>query len=474
VGSAALTASCMSCRRHGVEGTNVLVLCADQHHAGFMGSAGHPDAVTPNLDRLALEGVSAARCMVTAPTCAPTRQSWLTGRYVPEHGQLSNQFVLNRESPSLIRGFADAGYDTACFGKLHTWTDEDDGAFGFNRILNTHSAGWQDVRQAYRTPPLGAWETSPVSEQALWDGMPFDGFNGRQALDPAVVPDWVLAQETVRFLGERRRTPFFCMLSLQSPHFPFWLPKDVYGTFDPDALSLPDMTPSASLAAMKQMALHGFDSMTEAHHRLVLARYLDATQFMDALVGEVLDALDALGLAENTLVVYQADHGDQCGEKGLWLKSVCFDAAARKPLILRMPGVLDAGRVYEGVVSEVDLLPTALGLCGLEVPSSSSGLDLSSALVEDEAGRTHAFAGLHWPIEGGRPWMEMVTDGRHKLIRYAEEPPVFELYDLEDDPDESRDVAGVRVFSDVVQALDAELAAHAEGLDACPFPIVPV
>jgi nitroreductase len=70
--------------------------------------------------------------------------------------------------------------------------------------------------------------------------------------------------------------------------------------------------------------------------------------------------------------------------------------------------------------------------------------------------------------------MEMVTDGRHKLIRYAEEPPVFELYDLEDDPDESRDVAGVRVFSDVVQALDAELAAHAEGLDACPFPIVPV
>ena len=464
IGASAVAASCVGGRTPRIpEGTNVLVLCADEHHAGFMGSAGHPDARTPNLDRLALESVVADRCMVTAPTCAPTRASWMTGLYVPEHAQLSNEYRLRPQTPSLVQTFADAGYETACFGKLHTWTDERDGAFGFQQVLNTHSPWWQDLRRTYRDASLGRWSEPPDEEYARWKTMPFDGFNARVVHDPALVPDQVLTWEAIRFLQQRRDQPFFLFLSLQNPHYPFWLPEAVYGSFSPDAVSLPSLEPSASLAAIKQTELHGFDTMTEAQHRLVLARYLDATLYMDQLVGQVLDALGDAGLAETTLVIYQADHGDMAAQKGLWLKSVLFDAAARKPLMLRYPGVLDRGRVYTGLISEVDLLPTALGLVGVEAPPVS-GRDLSAALIEGRPAREHLFAGLHWPSPRDEPWMAMATDGRHKLVRYALDPPEYELYNLEEDPEEEHDLAGSRRHAEVVERLDEARHTHRRSL----------
>ena len=455
---------------------NVLVLCADEHNATALSSEGHPDAWTPNLDALSAQGAFLERCYVSSPVCAPTRQSWLTGLHPEEHGQLGNEYLFDMRNEALPEVFQALGYETACFGKLHTQSSlEEDGALGFDRLLSEKGSSFSAAMAAWRQQSLGRFDV-PTDED--WSGMPFQGFDGRRYQDPALVPDWVLTQEALRWLGQTRAAPFFCYLSLRAPHYPFWLPEDHYGLFHPGDVTLPVVDPydlEDSPGGQRAAAAYSWASMTETQTRLVMARYMDSVSFADAMFGQVLSALAASGQAQRTLVLYLSDHGDMLGEKGLWLKNVPFEGAMRKPAILRMPGVVPAGARLKQLVSEVDILPTLLGLVGghASIPTGLSGRDLSeSVLLEAHGVPQRTWLRDHGVRDNGvvhssnffstvteKPWLRTVVEDRFKLNRYRRTSGVtsYELYDLNLDSEETTNVAESGDYSDVVNRLADEI-----------------
>ncbi|MCB9796994.1 MAG: sulfatase-like hydrolase/transferase [Alphaproteobacteria bacterium] len=487
-GTAAAAAGCLS---RGVRAEakpwNVLFICSDEHNPKVLGFAGHPAVKTPNLDAMAAQSLRCTHTYVASPICAPTRQSWLTGLYPQEHGQVANQFVFDPRNPTLIERVRDAGYATSCLGKLHTNTPELDGAFGFERLLNHNDKErWQAIAGPYADPSAAKPYFDP-DDDALIKAMPGksgQGFRSRVRPDLGSSNDFVLVEEAKKTLAAADGSrPFFLYVSLRFPHYPFDLPEDFYYRHAPASLPPPPSPPadrSATPGAAHSARRRSWDEMSEAQRRLLQARYYGAVEFTDHLVGELLGALEASGRAQDTLVVYTTDHGDMAGEKALWLKSVMFDAAARKPLLLRMPGELAQGQRFDGLLSEVDLLPSVMGLIGLgaQVPEDISGRDLSAALRSGDAGRAREAVVAYDQVDEARhARVSMIRTARHKYVVY-DDPKRFpdapaELYDMAEDPEEERSLGA----DPSTEALRAELAeqlrAAAATLRAPRFPILP-
>lgn len=446
---------------------NILYISADQHNPLFTSHERHPLARTPNIDRLASQGVRCANTYVATPVCAPTRQSWLTGLYAQEHGQLGNHYALDPRVPSLVQVFRDAGYTTACFGKLHTESAEENGAFGFDVILNQRNREvWQAIAQEYhageRVEPWYDPHDAPI-----FDSIPSKiPFKGRVKPHIGFCDDYVLVQEAIRFLRDGLNRPFFAYVSMRLPHYPFDLPQDHYHRYAPEAvgpLPTPERDWRGRPGGAMQVATHRWDTLTPAQTALLTARYLGAVSLIDDLVGLLLDALDRLGLARSTLVIYASDHGDMAGAKGLWLKHVMYEGAARKPFLLRMPGVLKPRREWEGLLNDTDILPTVAGLVGLgaQLPADISGHDRSEPLLDDQEGPAFTFAVDHITPDL-QPRMVMVRSRRHKLIHYPAVgtlPASSELYDLLTDPEERENLAGERSQRSLCAELE-ELAAR--------------
>lgn len=441
---------------------NILTISADELHPGFLSVLGHPDARTPNLDALRAQGMLCTRVYVSYPLCGPTRASLLTGLFPQEHGQFHNSYMLHEGYDTLPAHYTRAGFKTACFGKLHTQNDESKHFFGFETLLSVESGvPWSVVWKEY-AGDLPRSEADPA-DFALFKDMPYDGFNGRPLADPREDDDYILVQEAIAWLREHAGERFFLYVSLRAPHYPFDLPTDYYYLHDPAAVTLPTVDPNDyldSVAARASMSDHSWGTMTEDQTRLVMARYLGAVAWHDHLVGQLLAALEELGLAERTLVAWVSDHGDMAGEKGLWLKNVMFDAAARKPLLLRLPGVIAPGSTSEVLLSEVDLWPTLGGLAGTtgEIPNIR-GRDRSAALLGLEDGPEHVYAVAGIDTWDGHPWMVMARDSRYKLTRYrpSEGKRAYELYDLDLDPQEVLNLAEDGTYADKLAELSGAI-----------------
>ncbi|MCB9744072.1 MAG: sulfatase-like hydrolase/transferase [Alphaproteobacteria bacterium] len=487
-GTGAVAAGCLS-RGVRAEGTpwNVLFICSDEHNPKLTGYAGHGVVRTPNLDGLAAQGLRCTRTYVASPICAPTRQSWLTGLFPQEHGQVANQFLFDPRNPTLVERFRSLGYSTTCLGKLHTNVVESDGRFGFDLIVNHNDKErWRQLAALYEDPEAKPPYYDPEDDALIQSipGKAGQGFRSRVRPDIGTVNDYVLVEQAkVAMASWAERGPQLLYVSLRFPHYPFDLPEAFYYRHDPASLPTPpgpvadrSGTPGAAHSANRK----DWDEMNEAQRRVLQARYYGAVEFTDHLVGELLRALEESGQASRTLVVYTTDHGDMAGEKGLWLKTVMFDAAARKPFLIRMPGELDAGREFEGLISEVDILPTLLGLLGhgAQVPADISGRDLSEALRRRKAklAREHLVA-YDQVDEQGHPRVSMLRTAQHKLVIY-EDPKRFpeapdELYDMQADPEETHNLGQDPALADLRAALRVKLAEDAAGLRKPSFPILP-
>ncbi|MCK6521997.1 sulfatase-like hydrolase/transferase [Myxococcota bacterium] len=441
------------------QGKNILLICADEHRADFLGAEGHPFAFTPRLDRLAREGVRFTQAYAAAPVCAPARASVLTGLYPPEHGQLHNNYVLHESSRTLVHAFAERGYETVCIGKLHTNTNGD---YGFARRPETGMGEDHigELRRALKRkdPPGQLVE----ADQAAFSRTPGGKLWGAALDDVSLVPDEAVLQESLRFLRKKHKRPFFLFSSFLQPHYPWTIPTRWYHHFDPAELPLPRSDSRALQSqpyALQRFERQGWGALTPDDHRVLLARYAGALGWLDENVGKLLDALDEEGLREDTLVVYHADHGDMASDKGLWLKSLLYDGAARIPLIARWPGVLPAGAVNDALVNQVDLLPTLAGLIGAPLREGASGQDLSATFRGERPGPDHTFCVEGARPDGVAPDALMVRGPRHKLNvyrgRFGGEAPFVELYDLQDDPFEENNRHADPALADVRAALGA-------------------
>jgi choline-sulfatase len=405
----------------------------DQLAAGWLPAYGHAVVQAPALDALARDGAVFESAYCPSPLCAPSRSALLTGRLPSHTGVYDNAAELRASEPTVMHHLRAAGYDTCLSGKMHFVGP--DQLHGFEQRLTT------DVYPADLdwTPD---WRL-PLSERLPWyHTMESVLAPGVCAASMQMDYDDEVAHRAVRKLRDLARDrarPFFLCVSFTSPHDPWELRPEYWERYDPAAIEPPAVGPiprdEADPHSLRLRDMSGIDDVALGSDQIRRARhaYYAAISYVDERIGEVLGALAATGLGDDTIVLFCADHGELLGERGLWYKMAFFEPSARVPLIVSAPGRIAAGRVAEPV-SLLDVVPTLLELCGVE---DAAGRSLGQALAGSPLGEADVAA--EYLAEGVNSPAVMLRRGRHKYIRCEDDPD--QLYDLESDPHELTNLA---------------------------------
>jgi arylsulfatase A-like enzyme len=440
---------------------NVLWICADDHAPYVCGAYGNKIVHTPNLDRLAAEGMRFDRAYCNSPVCTASRQSFLCGRYPRTLGVTLLQTPLPAGEQTLATALRGAGYDTAAIGKMH-----------FNSNL-THGFDLRiDVPQHRRYLKEHAPRPLPpdVKVQPPW--RPFRD-PARIWLNSACLPfgardrdmtGTYFARQAADYLSKRRDRPFFLMVSFYEPHSPFRFPVEYHGRYKPEQFAVPKVgrADDAQIPAI-------FRDLTKREKQGICAAYYTSTEFMDKNVGLVLDALRRSSHDTDTLVIYTGDHGYMLGQHGRFEKHCCYEPAVRSALLVRWPEHIRARQSTRALVEFLDIAPTILDFCGVKVPSTMQGKSLMSLLRGEM--RRHRDQVV---VEYAENEEAMIRTERWKLIYgtgkrkrqdgYATGRPLpgrtIQLYDEDNDPDETTNLAGKPEQARRVADLIAQLAEH--------------
>lgn len=416
---------------------NVLFLFPDQMRAQAMGCMGNPDVKTPNLDRLAQEGVLFRNHYANSPVCCPARAIILTGKYAHTNGMIANDLRLRESETSMAELFAEAGYRTGFVGKWHL-----DGG--------PRQPGW--IPPGARRQGFEFWAANEVSHAH------FDTHYFRDDPDPVPIKSFEAEAWTdigVEFLRQTQADarPFFLTVQMGPPHDPYLAPEEYMAMYDPDAISLrPNFAGDDSERELEP------NPYVATPGRKEIAAYYAMVTAVDDQIGRILAELDDLGLRDNTIVIVSSDHGDMLGSHGARLKRKPWEESIRVPGIVRHPGA-PAGRETSAIFSHVDIAPTLLSLCGIGPPPEMQGSDLSALILgESDSGPDSAYFQIFGPFLAGgvnHGWRGIRTD-RHMYARTKDAPWV--LYDLESDPYELENLAGDPESAALRERLDSELA----------------
>jgi arylsulfatase A-like enzyme len=472
-------AGCGLSARRPLKRPNVLFIMADDHASQAIGCYGSRLNRTPGIDRIAREGVRFNNCFCTNGICAPSRAVILTGKHSHLNGVRDNAVAFDGSQVTFPKLLRSAGYETAFLGKWHLKSDPT----GFDH--------WTVL------PGQGEYYNPDLIEM------------GERKRVSGYVTD-ILTDMAEEFLTSRRdaTTPFLLMLHHKAPHRN-WQPAERHMTLYDDA-ELPEpptlfddyatrsraafeqemtireaMTLDSDLKlgppparlddsqkaawekafgpkreAFRKAGLAG-DALVRWKYRRYLQDYLGCIAAVDESVGRVLDVLDRTGLAENTLVVYTSDQGFFLGEHGWFDKRFMYEEALRMPLIMRFPGRISAGSVNDDMISNLDFAPTFLDCAGLGKPAPMQGRSFRPLLL----GRRVA----GWPESVYYHYYEFpavhmvkrhygVRTKRYKLIHFYYDIDAWELYDLEKDPHELRNVSDDPDYAAVRRGLESELA----------------
>ncbi|MGH2587978.1 MAG: sulfatase family protein, partial [Dehalococcoidia bacterium] len=355
---------------------NILLIMSDQHRADAIGAAGHPVVQTPHLDRLAGDGVRFDRTYCQGPLCMPARASFLTERYVRDHGVSDNTFQLDPGPlPTFVGALRDAGYHTAAIGKLHLYTH---GGAGDTRdhLARLHEFGFQEAHELVgkmASRRVGSpyhdylkekglyeryveWAAQPVR---LWEPLPW-------TLGVASYQDTWVGRETVRWLEQYDRAePFFLQVGFPGPHSPWDAPPEYVERYHDVQIPLgstrpPERPPTGPLRAFLDMwyPIRSVpDGMPDASIIACRRAYYAAITLIDEQIGAIVAALDARRMLDNTWVVYTTDHGEMMGDHRMYEKVVFYEPSVRVPLIIRPPGGT-TGHVEPGIVEHIDVPAT--------------------------------------------------------------------------------------------------------------------
>ncbi|MGH9308031.1 MAG: sulfatase [Vicinamibacterales bacterium] len=437
---------------------NVLFLIADDLN-NDLGTYGAP-VRSPNIDKLAARGVRFDRVYTQYPLCSPSRSSLLTGRRPNATGVLTNPTAANPMSPHFREKLGDAltlpqlfrtnGWFTARVGKLYH--------YGVPATIGT--GGLDDYPSwDLAINPRGRDRELHDKIFSLRPGL-FGGTVSWLADEgpDAEHTDEIAAGEAVRLLERFKRNgeSFFLAVGFYRPHTPYVAPRRYFDMYPRDRIALPQLSAadvSRTPAAAYRSALKEQDAMTDEQRLEATQAYWASITFMDAQVGRVLDALDRLGLADNTIVVFTSDHGYHLGDHGLWQKMSLFERSARVPLIIAAPGAKARGVAARGLAELVDLYPTLAGLAGLTPKGPVDGISLAPMLQDPEAVvRDAAFTQV-------RNGYAVRTD-RWRYIEWAEGQQGSQLYDMEKDPAEATNLANAPQHAATVNELRARIAAY--------------
>ena len=433
---------------------NIVLFYVDDLRADGIGAGGHAFVQTPNIDRIASEGIRFDRSYATTPLCSPSRASLLTGQHVSRHHVHGNEGYKSvsdfrlRTYPQVLD---QAGYETAHIGKYHQ--DENDA----RREGYDHWAVFQTPQGSHLNPRLN--------------------INGQRRAHSGFTTD-VLTDVATSFIDavERgiRTEPFAMTVSYKALHLPFGAAFSQHaGQYDGEPIVHPPSAQSGYALDGKPMIRR--DSLVEPmtghpvpvpgeneFHDPVQRRQMEMLTDIDDGVGRVLDRLEQTGMLDDTVVIFTSDQGYFWGEHGLTSKLAAYDESVRTPLLVRMPDGTGAGTVVDDLTLNIDVAPTILDAAGVAVPDWMQGRSLLPHIRGEAVGPRAAFLSQYdWDLR--YPWIaswEAVNTSRYRYIRYpvlgaaANDPEAWdELYDLEVDPHEMNNVIDDDIYQEVLAQL---------------------
>lgn len=455
---------------------NIVFIITDQHRYDSIGCAGHPVLKTPHIDRLAQEGVRFDRAYVVNPICGPSRASILTGRYPHEHGVVTNLIDMDSHQPTFIQLLSSAGYYTAGFGSI-TLSPPDE-SLGFQYIDALQSAASGDSYHRY----IEKKGLSELVGQPKGEELPFGVYTN--SLEAEDYVDSYTGRRAAQFIDQNKERPFMVWVGFQGPHPPFDPPEPYDKMYDPKDVPIPPKV-AGDLEGKPAMEywhrFMGCEKLSDELVREIRAHYYGKISLIDDSIGRIIESLERNNLRENTLIVLTADHGELLGEHQLMYKceQSMYEPSVRVPFILSGPAPFRGGEVRSEFVQSVDLAPTFLELCGLEIPYQMQGRSILSLLEgRSDNWPDAAFCeGRAFETREGLPEDEldlpvvMIRTDRWKYIFHRQEEAFSELYDLQNDPNEHHNLIGRSEYASLIAELrerillwrfDTQRALHGE------------
>lgn len=401
---------------------NIIVVVTDDQRYDFLGEVNPRYLQTPSLDRLAAEGVRYSNAFVTTSLCSPARASYLTGLYAHTHRVVVNEDMdLTARTPNIAELMQKQGYETAFIGK------------------------WHMARLASPRPGFDHWVSFHGQGHYFTNTLNVDG---QWELCRNYITD-ELTDRAIKYLKQPHDRPFLMFLSHKAVHQPFDPADRDSNRFAGEPV--PDFNDPADQVGNQEPWK---SNRRPGSGDLLIKRYRQTLASVDDDLGRLLDTLDELKLSENTVVIYVGDNGYLMGEHGgLWDKRAPFEPSIRVPIIMRYPGNLKAGSVDSNLVLNLDLVPTILELAQAPVPTEIQG----RSWLGPGPGR-ESFLYEYFASEGKVPTCLAVRTKRWKLVTFPKNPELAdELFDLVNDPHETRNLAVEKARQSEVRQLREEL-----------------
>jgi arylsulfatase A-like enzyme len=448
---------------------NVLFIAVDDLRPQ-LGCYGQKQIISPNIDRLAREGLIFDRAYCQQAVCGPSRASLMSGLRPDSIGAYEWYVRLRDEVPDVLtlpQHFKNNGYETMAIGKIYHHYDDDFQGFtkkpyNANRNIPKKDRTWfghgyvtEESRKIVekRNDNIGrgpAYEMADVDDEAYADG--------------------VNAEYAIKELNRLKDKPFFLAAGFYKPHLPFSAPKKYWDLYDPEKIELPDNmyfpkdAPKIALTNWGELrhypGIPKEGDLPEDLARTLIHGYYACVSYTDALVGKLLDELDRLGLRDNTIVILWGDHGWKLGEHNMWCKHTNYELDTHVPMMIRVPGMKTAGQRTDALTEYVDIYPTLCELCNLELPKHLEGHSMVKLIEKpDRPWKKAAFS--QYPrgnnLSPNVMGYTMRTDQfRYTEWRYTDSGEVMarELYDHKEDPAENVNVVNQPEYADDIKRLE--------------------
>jgi arylsulfatase A-like enzyme len=430
---------------------NIIFIMSDDHASHAMSCYGSRINQTPNLDRIAKDGVKFVNAFCTNSICSPCRAVVFTGKYSHVNGVLDNRDIFDGAQPTVPSILRAAGYQTAMIGKWHLHSDPI--GFDYWKIL----------------PGQGKYHDPDFIEM------------GKRFTQPGYVTD-IIGEDTINWIRNRDPDKPFCVFSHHKAPHRLWQPHERHkklfaGKEFPEPETFDDDYKTRSIAAQEQEMTVEFDldesdlkeappegltgeALKKWKYNRYMQDYLGCIASVDENVGKLLDYLDESDLAEDTIVIYTSDQGFFLGDHGWYDKRFMYEESYRMPLIARFPKEIKAATTVDAMVLNLDIAPTLLDYAGLEIPAAIQGRSFRPMLKGEEIGDWRKSAYYHYYEYPAWHMVKRhygVRTDRYKLIHFYYDIDAWELYDLKNDPHELNNIYDVPANQELIKELKAEI-----------------